>query len=243
MDQSPKPVKKLTAKEKRFCEEYMIDLNASRAARAAGYSERSCAEIGYENLRKPHISDFIDQRLKEKTLKSDEVMKLTTDLAKSSLNDFFTIKQVEHTPRIIKPLSEIIAEVEEEIKFEDEYAAQADLDLKERKGHESAQKWRKRTIIKYNIELKINPAATRIVNGPTIFVDHAELNMVKLVKAKEAGRIKSISHTQFGIKVEMYAADAALVSLARMHGLYIDNIRHSGSIKLGKELADEDYED
>ena len=75
-----------------------------------------------------------------------------------------------------------------------------------------------------------------------MFVDHAELDMVKLVQAKEAGRIKSITYTSAGMpKVEMYAADAALIALARVHGLFIDNIRHSGSVKLGKDLEDEEY--
>jgi len=32
---------KLTPKQKRFVEEYLIDLNATRAAKAAGYSEKT----------------------------------------------------------------------------------------------------------------------------------------------------------------------------------------------------------
>jgi phage terminase small subunit len=43
---------KLTEKQKLFCKEYIIDFNATRAAKAAGYSEDSAKEIGYENLRK-----------------------------------------------------------------------------------------------------------------------------------------------------------------------------------------------
>lgn len=220
---TPEEIKKLTAKEKRFCEEYMIDLNATRSAIAAGYSEKSARAIGCENLTKPYIRAFIDKMLKEKTMKSEEVMKLTTDLAKSSLNEFFTIRQVEHTPRVVKALGELIKEQEEEIKFQEEYAAAAGFDEEEMESHLASQKQRRRIIIRMQLELKRNPSATKIVNGETIFIDHAELDMVKLVKAKENGRIKSISYTNNGIpKVELYAADAALVSLARMHGLYID---------------------
>ena len=50
----------LTDKQKRFCEEYVIDWNATRAAKAAGYSENTASEIGYENLRKPQISEYIE---------------------------------------------------------------------------------------------------------------------------------------------------------------------------------------
>lgn len=49
----------LTEKQKKFCEEYIFDFNASRAARVAGYSEDTAASMGYENLRKPEIQDFI----------------------------------------------------------------------------------------------------------------------------------------------------------------------------------------
>ena len=50
---------KLTAKEELFCYEYCIDFNASRAARAAGYSAKTAYMIGFENLRKPKIQDRI----------------------------------------------------------------------------------------------------------------------------------------------------------------------------------------
>lgn len=50
---------KLTQKEKIFCHEYIVDWNGSRAARKAGYSENTCAETAYDNLRKPHIQQYI----------------------------------------------------------------------------------------------------------------------------------------------------------------------------------------
>ena len=46
----------LTAKQRAFCEEYIIDLNATQAAIRAGYSERSADVIGCENLGKPNIA-------------------------------------------------------------------------------------------------------------------------------------------------------------------------------------------
>ena len=49
------PFSRLTDKQQRFVEEYLIDLNATQAAVRAGYSEKTAAEIGSENLRKPQI--------------------------------------------------------------------------------------------------------------------------------------------------------------------------------------------
>lgn len=56
---------KLTFKQKRFCEEYIIDWNATRAAKVAGYSEKTAYTIGVENLRKPLISAYIDDIQKD----------------------------------------------------------------------------------------------------------------------------------------------------------------------------------
>lgn len=52
----------LTAKQKRFVEEYLIDLNATQAAIRAGYSENTARAIGAENLTKPDIASEIKKR-------------------------------------------------------------------------------------------------------------------------------------------------------------------------------------
>jgi phage terminase small subunit len=53
---------KLTPKQERFVAEYLIDLNATQAAIRAGYSEKTAAAIGAENLRKPLIAAAIAKR-------------------------------------------------------------------------------------------------------------------------------------------------------------------------------------
>ncbi|MEK4473335.1 terminase small subunit [Paenibacillus sp. FSL R7-0048] len=54
---------KLTDKQQKFVDEYLIDLNATQAAIRAGYSVKTAKEIGAENLSKPHIRARIDERL------------------------------------------------------------------------------------------------------------------------------------------------------------------------------------
>ncbi|MEG9482771.1 terminase small subunit [Mannheimia sp. HC-2023] len=56
-----KSVGKLTDKQKRFVEEYLIDLNATQAAIRAGYSEETARQIGAENLSKLVIQEAIQQ--------------------------------------------------------------------------------------------------------------------------------------------------------------------------------------
>jgi len=50
----------LTPKQERFVEEYLIDSNATAAAKRAGYSKKTAKETGYENLTKPHIAAAIE---------------------------------------------------------------------------------------------------------------------------------------------------------------------------------------
>ena len=49
----------MTDKQKRFCEEYLIDFNATQAAIRAGYSEKTANRIASENLSKPDIQKYI----------------------------------------------------------------------------------------------------------------------------------------------------------------------------------------
>lgn len=57
---------KLTAKQSRFVEEYLIDLNATQAAIRAGYSAKRADSIGHENLRKPDISQAVQAAMAER---------------------------------------------------------------------------------------------------------------------------------------------------------------------------------
>jgi phage terminase small subunit len=56
---------KLTAKQKRFVEEYLIDLNATQAAIRSGYSVKAARQIGTENIAKPSIAAAIAKATKK----------------------------------------------------------------------------------------------------------------------------------------------------------------------------------
>lgn len=74
--------KKMTKKQKRFCDEYLIDLNATQAAIRAGYSKKTAYSIGVENLKKPDIKKYISERMAEKEsaliADQDEVLRYLT---------------------------------------------------------------------------------------------------------------------------------------------------------------------
>lgn len=57
----------MTKKQKRFCEEYLIDLNATQAAIRAGYSPDTAGAIGAENLTKPEIQRAVARDMAERS--------------------------------------------------------------------------------------------------------------------------------------------------------------------------------
>jgi len=85
--------KKLTAKQKMFCKEYITDLNASQACLRAGYKTKNAHIIGTENLSKPNIQKEIQRLMKPRVdklgLTADRVIKELMKLGFGSSQDLF----------------------------------------------------------------------------------------------------------------------------------------------------------
>lgn len=73
----------LTDKQKRFCEEYVIDLNATQACIRSGYSEDSAKEQGSRLLTNANIQEYI---LELQNAKADELNITFNDLARIELD-------------------------------------------------------------------------------------------------------------------------------------------------------------
>lgn len=58
---------KLTEKQQRFVDEYLIDLNATQAAIRAGYSVKTAKDIGCQNLAKLNIQQEISEKMAERS--------------------------------------------------------------------------------------------------------------------------------------------------------------------------------
>jgi hypothetical protein len=221
----------LTDLQKRFVEEYPVDCNATQAAIRAGYSRDSARFIGCENLTKPNIRAAIDERLTAKALPANEALKLTTEVAVSRLNDFMVVREVELPgPMIEQPLAEAIATLEKLIDFEERVANRSGLSKKEAKAHKAVQVRRRREVIRMQLELEDDPDAVKMVPGPTVKAEVADLDLVALAKAKEEGRIKSFKHTKEGVQVELFDAQAALRDILKMHGQFVKKVEHTGEV-------------
>lgn len=96
----------MTDKQQRFCEEYVVDWNATQAAIRAGYSEKTAYSIGQENLRKPEIRSYVEEvknRLEELAGISKlkvllEHKKIAFSSASMFRDDWMTLKEFEELP-------------------------------------------------------------------------------------------------------------------------------------------------
>lgn len=75
---------KMTEKQKRFCDEYLIDLNATQACIRAGYSKKYAGTNADKLLKNTKVKSYIEERIKEKESSliatQEEVLKYLTSV-------------------------------------------------------------------------------------------------------------------------------------------------------------------
>lgn len=98
----------LNAKQLRFVQEYLLDLNATQAAIRAGYSAKTAAATGAENLRKPHIAQAIAEAQYKRATRTETdaafVLKRLADEVTADIADLYdehgSIKPIKEWPLI-----------------------------------------------------------------------------------------------------------------------------------------------
>lgn len=136
----------MNAKQKRFCDEYLINCNATQAAIRAGYSPKTAKQIGQENLTKPDLKKYIDEQLEqihsEKTADAQEVLEYLT-----------AVMRGEHTEQVLKLIGEGVQTV-------------TDIDVSARERLKAAELIGKRYgMFKDNVNVDLEPVV--IVNDLT----------------------------------------------------------------------------
>ena len=113
----------LTGKQALFIQEYLVDLNATQAAKRAGYSEKTAAFTGAQNLRKPliaqHLQRALDARAKRVEVQADDILRELLRIATVDLRQAFDesgqLKSIHDMP---EDVSRAISGLEAEELFE-----------------------------------------------------------------------------------------------------------------------------
>lgn len=94
----------MTRKQKRFCDEYLIDLNATQAAIRAGYNPKSAYSQGQRMLKNVEVKTYLDAKLaqiqSEKTAQAQEVMEYLT-----------AVMRGEHTEQTLRLVGDGVQEI------------------------------------------------------------------------------------------------------------------------------------
>ena len=123
---------KLTPKQIRFVDEYLVDFNATQAAIRAGYSKKTAAFIGAENLKKPKIAEEIARRQKDLQRRTevtqDRVVKELARVAFADASDYVCVETLTYENRdgTVSPI-QVVSPKDTDTLSDDQRAAIASI--------------------------------------------------------------------------------------------------------------------
>ena len=98
-------VKRLTPRQQRFVDEYLIDLNATQAAIRSGYSERGATVRGSELLANRKVQESIQKAMAARELRTEITQdRVLQELARIA---FFDIRRLYHDDGTLKRPNEL----------------------------------------------------------------------------------------------------------------------------------------
>ena len=114
----------LNAKQARFCEEYVVDLNATQAAIRAGYSRETARFQASDLLTKPNVVAYVEElqsdRSEETGITAAWVLKRLAEEAFADVADLYDdegmLKPVDEWPMVWR--TGLVAGIEVETKYE-----------------------------------------------------------------------------------------------------------------------------
>ena len=100
----------LTARQQKFCDEYLISGNATQSAIKAGYSEKTANRMASENLTKPVIKKYIEEHMEqmhsEKIATAEEVLRYLTSVMRGESRSHEIVVDSDGARVMSKPPSE-----------------------------------------------------------------------------------------------------------------------------------------
>lgn len=217
----------LNAKQKAFCEEYMLDYNGTQAANRAGYSEKTARQMAAENLTKPAIKKYIFE-LEKKRAEELEVTKAMIlehwwNVASADPNDIVSMKL--YNCRYCYGIGheyQWISETEWQVACE-----KAASYKRPKKPPSNAGGYG------FRVKKAPNPDCP-ICDGD----GHRKIEFKDTTNRNARFLFAGIEETIAGIKIRFRDQDGALTNLARAHGLFIDRTELTG--KDGKPIEYKD---
>lgn len=186
----------LTAKRRLFVDCYIAcGLNASEAARRAGYKEENARQMGYEILQDADVKAEIEGRFSQSAMSAKETLHRLKEQATGTIEDFVQIG----------------------IDYERLSALEEDLERTEgmHKNISLSDETRAQLLV------QINDLKKRIDD---VKEHDIRLDIEKAKAAGKLHLIKKLKPGQYGMELELHDAHAALVDIGRAHKLFAERI-------------------
>jgi phage terminase small subunit len=220
-----------TPQQQKFAAAFCLCLNATKAALTAGYSEKTARQQASRLLTNVYIKTLIQHTLAAAGADPEEIAARWDRIARVDLSDFYTRQLVEYTPKIAKPLREVVEEYRRYVEFEEavsirseELISDAKLRGKFRKRQRQLAVPRELKLLRLEMELENDPDGIRVVDGPTRLREELRLD---LVKAQELGILdlaKGLTEGRNGTGLTLRDPDAALDKLAQWRGMLKNHV-------------------
>jgi phage terminase small subunit len=226
-DEAPAPttfdeaLAKLEERHQRYVRHYLGNLNKAKAARLAGFSEKTAKEQGYRLFTNVHIRLAIDLGLKAQAMSKEEVLERLAQQARGVTSDIITLRTEWRTQRIRVPLSDVITNLEIEQQTEEEYARIVTLDENDLKRHLNELQRIREQIHRHQAKLTINPKAYQW--GETE-PESVQVPYVDLAKLEAAGLMHLVKKVTRHGEIEFFDAQHALELLGKHHRLFGERI-------------------
>lgn len=225
---------KLTPKQKRFADEYLIDLNATAAYKRAGYDARgSAAEVNASRLlSNAKVQAYIAERQQARQLrteiKQDDVLQRWWDLATADPNELTQLRRL--CCRHCHGIGHMW-----QWRDRDEYDKAVELELRQAQVDD-----RQPAIPSDAGGYGYYKLADPHPGCPKCFGEGVlDLQFMDTRKLSPKARLlfAGVKQTQAGIEVKMHDQAKALENVARHLGMFTDKLEVSGNLTIEQMLA------
>lgn len=218
-------IENLAPQQAKFVRAYVLSFNGTKAAQEAGYSAKTARHQASRLLTSVNVQAGIKELLGE-CMGPEEIAARWQRVATASLDDFYTRTRVEYTPRIEKPLAQVVEEYRKHMELEQELAIRSEALVTDKKKREKMRKReqqeherRELHLLRLEMELEASPDAVRIVNGPTEWKWEMRLDLAKAESLGLLDLVKSLTDGPRGTSLTLRDQDAATDNLAKYRGM------------------------
>lgn len=227
----------LTAKQQLFVKEYLVDLNATRAYKAAGYSVKSdnaAAVEGHKLLRHPKVSaaikEAMDQRAEKVEIKAEDVLRRWIDIAMADPNEIIHFRRV---------CCRHCFGIDHQYQWIDEAEYDAAVEMAKQASEAGKRSQIPSDVGGYGFDPTIRPHP-KCPNCRGEGIGQVHVNDTRDLSPSAKALYAGIKMTQAGIEIKMRDQDKALENIARHLGMFKDKMELTGKDGGPLEVASHD---